>query len=105
MPFVPMPHAAASAFFGSIYPSVQNLLLAARSMGLGASLITLPLWNLTSARRILAADGRHAVCGGTAQVAQGPLRTDHAQAGGRGGAPRPVRQPRLVRSPRALSTG
>ena len=26
----------------SIYPSVQNLLLAARAMGLGASLITLP---------------------------------------------------------------
>lgn len=53
LPYVPMPHAAASAFFGSIYPSVQNLLLAARSMGLGASLITLPLWNLTSARRVL----------------------------------------------------
>ena len=53
VPYVPMPHAAASAFFGSIYPSVQNLLLAARAMGLGASLITLPLWNLTSSRRIL----------------------------------------------------
>jgi nitroreductase len=53
IPYAPMPHAAASAFFGSIYPSVQNLLLAARSMGLGASLITLPLWNLTSARRVL----------------------------------------------------
>lgn len=33
VPFVPMPHAALSAFFGSIYPSVQNLLLAARAMG------------------------------------------------------------------------
>lgn len=53
VPYVPMPHATVSAFFGSIYPSVQNLLLAARAMGLGASLITLPLWNLTSARRIL----------------------------------------------------
>lgn len=53
VPYMPMPHAAASSFFGSIYPSVQNLLLAARSMGLGASLITLPLWNLTSARRML----------------------------------------------------
>ncbi|MCH9729942.1 MAG: nitroreductase family protein [Actinomycetia bacterium] len=53
IPYVPMPHAAVSGFFGSIYPSVQNLLLAARSMGLGASLITLPLWNLTSARRVL----------------------------------------------------
>ena len=53
VPFVPMPHAALSGFYGSIYPSVQNLLLAARSMGLGASLITLPLWSLTSARRAL----------------------------------------------------
>ncbi|KMO82208.1 nitroreductase family protein [Mycolicibacterium chlorophenolicum] len=53
VPFVPMPHAAASSFYGSIYPSLQNLLLAARSMGLGASLITLPLWNVTSARRVL----------------------------------------------------
>ena len=53
VPYLPMPHAAVSAFFGSIYPSVQNLLLAARAMGLGASLITLPLWSLASARRTL----------------------------------------------------
>lgn len=53
VPYLPMPHAAVSGFFGSIYPSVQNLLLAARSMGLGASLITLPLWSLASARRTL----------------------------------------------------
>ncbi len=53
VPYLPMPHAALSGFFGSIYPSVQNLLLAARSMGLGASLITLPLWSQASARRIL----------------------------------------------------
>ncbi len=52
-PYVPMPHVANSSYFGSIYPSVQNLLLAARAMGLGASLITLPLWSVTSARRIL----------------------------------------------------
>jgi nitroreductase len=53
LPFVRMPHAAESAYYGSIYPSVQNLLLAARAMGLGASLITLPLWSLPSARKIL----------------------------------------------------
>jgi nitroreductase len=53
LPFVRMPHAAESAYWGSVYPSVQNLLLAARAMGLGASLITLPLWSRTSARRIL----------------------------------------------------
>jgi nitroreductase len=32
---------------------VQNLLLAARAVGLGASLVTLPLWSTTVARRIL----------------------------------------------------
>lgn len=53
IPYTPMPQSLASGFFGSIYPSVQNLLLAARAMGLGASLITLPLWQVTSARRTL----------------------------------------------------
>lgn len=52
-PYVPMPHIATTSYFGSIYPSVQNLLLAARAVGLGASLITLPLWSVTDARRIL----------------------------------------------------
>lgn len=52
-PYLPAPFVGESSFFGSIYPSVQNLLLAARAMGLGASLITLPLWSVTSARRIL----------------------------------------------------
>jgi nitroreductase len=52
-PFVPLPPLADSSYYGSIYPSVQNLLLAARAMGLGASLITLPLWSTTVARRLL----------------------------------------------------
>jgi nitroreductase len=52
-PFVPVPAIAASSHYGSVYPSVQNLLLAARAIGLGASLITLPLWSATVARRIL----------------------------------------------------
>jgi nitroreductase len=52
-PFVPLPPIAESSYYGSIYPSVQNLLLAARSMGLGASLITLPLWSTTVVRRML----------------------------------------------------
>ncbi len=50
LPFPPM---LASSYFGSIYPSVQNLLLAARAAGLGAALITLPLWSTFAARRIL----------------------------------------------------
>ena len=53
LPYAPNPFVAESSFFGSIYPSVQNLLLAARAMGLGASLITLPLWSVTAARKIL----------------------------------------------------
>lgn len=53
LPYVPMPAMANTAHYGSIYPSVQNLLLAARAVGLGASLITLPLWSVTVARRIL----------------------------------------------------
>ena len=51
--FAAVPALAASSHYGSIYPSVQNLLLAARAMGLGASLITLPLWSVTLSRRTL----------------------------------------------------
>jgi nitroreductase len=53
VPYMPMPAMASTGHYGSIYPSVQNLLLAARAVGLGASLITLPLWSITMARRIL----------------------------------------------------
>ena len=53
VPFIPEPPIALSSHYGSIYPSVQNLLLAARSIGLGGALITLPLWSTTMARRIL----------------------------------------------------
>ena len=53
LPMVPTPPIVQSSYYGSIYPSVQNLLLAARAMGLGASLITLPLWSTTAARSIL----------------------------------------------------
>ena len=42
-----------SSYYGSIYPAIQNLLLAARSLGLGASLATLPLWSTLLARRTL----------------------------------------------------
>jgi nitroreductase len=48
-----LPPVAASSYYGSIYPSVQNLLLAARAVGLGAALITLPLWSTFLARRAL----------------------------------------------------
>ncbi|MDV3124115.1 nitroreductase family protein [Mycobacterium sp. 21AC1] len=47
------PPVATTSAYGSIYPAVQNLLLAARAAGLGAALITLPLWNKLLARRAL----------------------------------------------------
>jgi nitroreductase len=50
---LPWPNVAATSYYGSIFPSVQNLLLAARAAGLGAALITLPLWSTFSVRRIL----------------------------------------------------
>jgi len=49
----PLPWIYRSSRYGSIYPAVQNLLLAARAEGLGATLTTLPLWNRFAARRIL----------------------------------------------------
>lgn len=51
--YIPFVHLSTTSFFGSIYPAVQNLLLAARAVNLGATLTTIPLWNLISARRIL----------------------------------------------------
>lgn len=50
---LPFPHIFAASYFGSIFPAVQNLLLAARAVNLGAVLVTIPLWNLYSLRRIL----------------------------------------------------
>ena len=46
-------HGAATSYYGSAYPAVQNFLLAARAEGLGAALTTLPLWSATLARRAL----------------------------------------------------
>jgi len=56
------PPIAATSFYGSIYPAVQNLLLAARAAGLGAALITLPLWSSVLARRALGLPWNVAPC-------------------------------------------
>jgi nitroreductase len=56
------PPIATSSYYGSIYPSVQNLLLAARAAGLGAALITLPLWSTFLARRALGLPWNVAPC-------------------------------------------
>ncbi|WCS20929.1 nitroreductase family protein [Mycobacterium marinum] len=49
----PWPRISTSSAYGSIYPAVQNLLLAAGAAGLGAGLITVPLWSTVLARRAL----------------------------------------------------
>ena len=52
-PRMVFPAIAATSYYGSIFPSIQNFLLGARAVGLGAALITLPLWNTFAARRAL----------------------------------------------------
>lgn len=47
------PQISVASFYGSVFPAVQNLLLACRAVGLGASLQTLPIWDVRSTRRIL----------------------------------------------------
>jgi nitroreductase len=56
------PPIAVTSYYGSIYPSVQNLLLAARAAGLGAALITLPLWSIWLVRRVLRLPWRVTPC-------------------------------------------
>ena len=58
----PWPPVATASMYGSIFPSVQNLLLAARAAGLGAALITLPLWSRFLARRALGLPWNVAPC-------------------------------------------
>jgi nitroreductase len=54
IPFLlPQPSVAYSTYYGSIYPAVQNFLLGARAVGLGAGLVTLPLWNKWAVKRLL----------------------------------------------------
>lgn len=47
------PQISVSSYYGSVFPAVQNLLLACRAVGLGASLQTLPIWRIAAARKIL----------------------------------------------------
>jgi nitroreductase len=56
------PPLAVTSYYGSIYPSVQNLLLAARAAGLGGALITLPLWSTWLVRRALSLPWRVTPC-------------------------------------------
>ncbi len=47
------PPVIGASVYGSILPSVQNILLGARAVGLGANLTTMPLWSNWRARSIL----------------------------------------------------
>jgi nitroreductase len=51
--YIPFMHLSATTYFGSIYPAIQNLLLAARAINLGAALTTIPIWTLIAARKAL----------------------------------------------------
>lgn len=47
------PQISVASLYGSVFPAVQNLLLACRAVGLGASLQTLPIWDVRATRRTL----------------------------------------------------
>jgi len=47
------PQISVASYYGSTFPAVQNLLLACRAVGLGASLQTLPIWNVRNTRKVL----------------------------------------------------
>ncbi|MGH9284036.1 MAG: nitroreductase family protein [Acidimicrobiales bacterium] len=50
---LPVPAVLRISRYGSVFPAVQNFLLAARAEGLGTTLTTLPLWSRLAAHRIL----------------------------------------------------
>ena len=50
---LPFPPFWASIYYGSVFPAVQNFLLAARAAGLGSSLTVMPLWSTFLAARAL----------------------------------------------------
>ncbi|MBV9919591.1 MAG: nitroreductase family protein [Pseudonocardia sp.] len=47
------PAFSATRYYGSVFPALENLLLAAHSIGLGATVTTLPIWSAWQARRTL----------------------------------------------------
>lgn len=89
--YFPFWHFPTTTYFGSIFPAVQNLLLAARAVNLGAALTTIPLWNLMAVRRILGLPWRVTPCAviplgwptqeaGVASGRYGPTRRKPVQA-------------------------
>jgi len=47
------PAFSAARYYGSVFPALEGLLLAAHSLGLGATVTTLPIWSGWQARRTL----------------------------------------------------
>ena len=47
------PAFSAARYYGSVYPALEDLLLAAHALGLGATVTTLPIWSGWQARRTL----------------------------------------------------
>jgi nitroreductase len=47
------PAFSAARYYGSVFPALENLLLAAHAMGLGATVTTLPIWSGWQTRRTL----------------------------------------------------
>ena len=96
LPYAPSPFVGETSFFGSIYPSVQNLLLAARAMG----------WRIADHAAAVECDvgppnprpaaHGHSRLHGPTRLAAGTLRADDAKAGRRGDAPRRIRQAGLA---------
>ena len=80
--YIPFLHITAATYFGSIFPAVQNLLLAARAVNLGAALTTIPLWNVMAVRRILGLPWRVTPC---AVIPLGWPRQERGDAHGRYG--------------------
>jgi len=94
----PWPPIATASMYGSIFPSVQNLLLAARAAGLGAALITAAAVEpFSGAPRAWPALERRSLRSRAAGLADRTLRTDPSAPGPRGGLPRPLRQSRFPR--------
>lgn len=54
---LPAPRLMSSGVYASVYPATQNLLLAARGLGLGAAFLTLPLWRPRKVKRLLGLPG------------------------------------------------
>ena len=99
VPYTPRPSVMATSHYGSIYPSVQNLLLAARAVGLGAALITLPLWSSTVARRILELPMSVDPCCIVTLGCTGPLRPQTPKGHRRRRPPGPLRPAALAQRP------